>query len=279
MIGRVFSRNEELLPIDKGVIPLDDVSFSYGFGVYETLKVRENVLFFPELHIERLLNSALLISLRHDFSAKNAQERLEKLVEANARIPCNIRVLLIRRENGADWYAFALSPFFVPRRAYREGISTLLVEGERPFPQAKTLGVLVSALAYRQAKERGAYDALLVDRERYVREGTRTNIFYSDGNTVFTPPATQVLDGVTRRTLMELLDKKGLRIVERPLKVEEIPDYAGFFLTSTSSNVLPISRIGEREVSIPPIVKVCMEEYREYMKRYADMKKSAPGGI
>ena len=116
------------------------------------------------------------------------------------------------------------------------------------MPAAKSLGVLVSTLAFRQAKARACWDALLVNRHNQITEGTRTNLFYLEALQgdfrVFTPPAADALEGITRRTLLAALVAAGIPTAERPLSLQDI--HSGRYslmLTSTSTGVVPVSSV------------------------------------
>jgi len=144
----------------------------------------------------------------------------------------------------ADWYAFLLPPVLPPATVYEHGVSCLLFRGERHFPAAKSLSMLLSTVAYRCATMRGCYDALLVNGRGEITEGTRTNVFYARrgvSDAVFTPPACDVLEGITRRTLMAALAEAGVRTIERPLPVADaLSGEFALAVTSTSSRVIPV---------------------------------------
>ena len=298
MIGTVFSRNGELLPLEAGVIPVDDVNFAYGYGVYETLKVRAGILYFPELHVERLLHSATIIGLDHGFAASAIQGWLEDLVRANGAKDANLKVLLIgRNAPGADLYLMQLNPLFPKRHDYRDGAKAVLFAGERQYPQAKSLNMLISTMAFREAREHDAYDAILVNRQGHLTEGTRTNLFYTDGEKFYTPPAEEVLAGVTRLTVMQCIREAGWKVEERPLTLDELkagsldavvsPDAAGdravcqgLFLTSTSTKIMPITHfvasargpadlvLPSGTLGIPECVPALMKAYDHWLENY-----------
>ncbi len=284
MTGTVFWRNGELLPLAAGNIPIDDVNFAYGYGVYETLKVRGGKLYFSTLHTERLLHSAAIIGLDHGFPMTAIEQGLVDLVQANAEKDANLKVLMIGRTGpGADLYMMQLNPLFPKRHDYKHGARAVLVKGERQFPQAKSLNMLVSTLAFRQARELEAYDAVLVNRHGQLTEGTRTNLFYSDGLRFFTPPAEQVLAGVTRLTVMECIREQGWQLEEHPLALAEIKAEdsdgtgkapTGLFLTSTSTKIMPISTVidqgQETVLAIPENIFALMKAYDIWLDRYKE---------
>jgi len=277
MNGPWFGKNLELCPITEARVSLDDINFAYGYGVYETLKVRKGLLFFPKLHIERLFHSVSQIGLVHGFDQPSLLSHLEALVQGNNHPDSNIKILLIGRSGqdaGADLYVLELNPLFPKRHDYRDGDIATIFEGERIYPQAKTLNMLVSTIAYRQAQAAQAYDAVLCDRHGQLTEGTRTNLFMTDGKTLFTPPASQVLSGVTRLTVMEALADSGVAIVERPLLCSEITGKAqggtcSWFLTSTSTKIMPLRRLGEIDLPIDPIVHGWMKIYDTWLDNWA----------
>lgn len=160
MIGDYYTFNGELRPAAEAVVPIDDINFAYGYGVYETLKVRKGIVFFPDRHAERLLHSADIIELAHQFSHEEVERSVLDLARANGIRDANIKVLLIgspdvETAEGAHLYVFMLNPLFPRREIYRDGASTVSVECERRYPQAKSLDMLTSTLAYRSARRAG----------------------------------------------------------------------------------------------------------------------------
>ncbi|HLC19358.1 MAG TPA: aminotransferase class IV [Candidatus Nanoarchaeia archaeon] len=274
MIGPYFSLNGTLLSVEQAVVSVDNLSFVYGYGVYENLKVRNNILFFPEMHVERLIHSAKVIGLKTTYSKDKIKVLIQELCASISQDSYNLKVLLMGNDNKSDLYVIALNPRFVTEKEYRDGVNVVTYNGERLFPGAKTLNMLMSFLAYKEAQEKKAYDALLVDNEGFVREGTRTNLFFTDGETIFTPPKEKVLEGVTRTTVIDALRKKGIVVQDKELKLNEIGTYKGFFLTSTSSKILPIACIDENRFSIPQIVKDAMKIYDEYLGGYGKTSKT-----
>jgi len=248
MIGSHIVKNGQVAEAGDAVVPLDDTDVTYGYGCYETLKVRDGVLYFPEFHEARLLNSAAILGIVTDLKPGALVRSLGVLIDDNHIRECNIKVMMIGREGrSADWYAFMLPALVAPETAYTEGASCLLFKGERHFPQAKSLSMLLSTVAYREAARQGCWDALLVNGRGQITEGTRTNVFYArcgESSAIYTPPAIDVLDGITRRTLIIALDEAGIRTVERPLELADaLSGEYSLAVTSTSSRVIPVAAL------------------------------------
>ncbi len=245
MIGTSILVNGQLAAPSAALFSLDDTDATYGYGCYETLKVRAGLLYFPAFHEERLLRSAAILGISHELEPGTVTVGLDLLVRDNRIDACNVKVMLIGRQGRpADWYAFLLPPLIPPASAYSEGVHCLLFRGERHFPQAKSLSMLLSTIAYRRALSLDAYDALLVNGRGMITEGTRTNLFYvrpGEADRVYTPPLADVLDGITRRTLITALAAAGVVTEERPLAVQEALGGAfSLLVTSTSSRIIPV---------------------------------------
>jgi len=271
MTGPYFSLNGELRPAAEAVVPLDDLAFAYGFGVYETLKVRQGVLYFPERHEERLWHSARALGLEHPFGPGDFQRFLTDLVAANQTHDANLKALLIGgpTRNDARLSILQLAPLFPDRKGYTQGGRAITWAGERVYPQAKSLNMLVSYLAYREARAQDAYDALLVNRHGQITEGTRTNFFVTDGVGLACAPAETVLEGVTQLTLREVIRDLGIPLEERPLARADLTQWKGAFLTSTSTKVLPLRQIDDTALPLSPLVDRLRRAYDGWLDDYA----------
>src|SRR3989344_4371870 len=117
MIGSFFSLNGELKPVNEAVVSIDHLSFVYGFGVYENLKVRNGVLFFPELHVQRLLKSAAVIGVPVRYKEEEIIGFLRTFVSSVSEKSFNIKILLMGEK--PDLYIIALAPKFLTDKDYR----------------------------------------------------------------------------------------------------------------------------------------------------------------
>jgi len=263
MIGKFFSRNGSLLPTEEATVSIDNLAFTYGYGVYENLKVRNGVLYFPQQHAERLLNSASILGLDHEFSRDELVSHFFELARSVGEDSFNIKVLLLGGKE-TTLYIFALAPKFPDKKLYTHGAQVITHPGSRLYPNAKTLNMLQSFLAYKKATEARAYDALLVDADGCIPEGTRTNLFFFADDVLYTPPKEDVLEGVTRTTVIEALKQKGIPVNEKKLHKDELSDLQGLFLTSTSSKIIPVSQVDDLEYEVPALVKDTMNIFDEY---------------
>lgn len=260
-----FSRNGDVLPVEQAVVPLASIEYSYGFGVYETIRVSHGEIRFLEDHYRRLQTSADIIGLAHNYKPSEIGQYITDVVRANEVETCNLKVLLIggKTANDADLFILCLAPYFVDRKLYKTGCHCTTYEYERLYPHAKTLNMLPSYLAYRDAQSHSAHDALLINRRGEITEGTRSNFFTLKGNTIYSPPEDDILLGVTRDHVLKLAKQEGFDIVHQPIPLASLPDYDIAFLTSTSVRILPIRSVGDHSYGeIPPELIALVKAFR-----------------
>lgn len=263
-----FSKNGTILPISQAVVPLDNLEYAYGYGVYETIKVRNSILYFGQQHVERLFHSAELIQIQHSYFISNTISHIQNFVSSLEVDSCNLKIMLIggKTSGEADLYIFATSPLYPDRKLYKYGAKTITAHYERWLPNAKSLNMLPSYLIYRKATLMDCYDALLIDRDGCIREGTRTNFFVIKGRTVVSPPTNKILEGVTRKTIISVLKQNNFDYEERDIPLESIHTFDGAVLSSTSTKIIPIREIDDQQISIKDTVYELMKHYDSFLK-------------
>jgi branched-chain amino acid aminotransferase len=266
-----------LVPSGEARVSVFDRGFLYGDSVYEVVRTYRGRPFELAAHLRRLAHSAERIGLDLPWDARRTGAEIQRTIEAArgedpvdaAAAPWNAgeryaRVVMTRGsgEIGLD-PALAVDPkaivIVLPLRApplsdYREGVKVCVVEVENVparavAPTAKTGNYLSHVLALREARARGAHEALMVDRDGFVTEGTTCNVFAVRGGAVLTPPLRAgILEGVTRGIVLELARELGAPVREEPIRPAHLEAAEEVFLTSTAREVLPVTRLGDRPV-------------------------------
>ena len=126
--------------------------------------------------------------------------------------------------------------------------------------------MLESYLAYRKAKELGAYDALLINHDSFINEGTRTNFFCIKNKAVYTPFEKDILLGVMRKAMLKVALENKYSIVEKNIKLDDIKSFDGAFVTSTSSKIMPIKSINGIPLNYPETLRELMRLLSEFLK-------------
>lgn len=240
-----FSKNGVIRPLEEAFVPLSNIEYTYGFGVYETIRVVGGVPYFLADHAERLMISAALIDLAHTLSSGSIAQYVHELIDETESPAYNLKLLLVggATKEDAMLSIVPLNPLFLEKKLYRDGVSVITYPYERAIPHAKSLNMLQSYLAYREARGRGAYDALFVDRDGFVTEGSRTNMLRLKGDTIFTSDPKYMLLGVTQKYVLKVAEELGLRVQELPAKPEDLQSYDCVFLTGSSINMLRIASV------------------------------------
>lgn len=264
---KYFSHNGAVKALKEAVVPIGNIEYSYGFGVYETIRVNNGTPYFLEDHTERLMESARIIGLEHPFSEHLIEESIVALVKKNKAETCNIKLLLIgaHHSENAQLFMLCFNPLFPDRKLYREGADFITYDYKRPFPHAKTLNMLQSYLAYRRARAEGAYDALLLDDNGCIVEGTRTNFFGLVERTLISPPESEILLGVTRKALLRVANRNHFAFHEQPITWGDIQNFDAAFVTSTSSKIIPVRSVDKGLMpEFPPALRELMQRFDEF---------------
>ncbi|MEA5033606.1 MAG: aminotransferase class IV [Sphaerochaeta sp.] len=252
MVGKHAIVNGLLVDSTEATLPVHDRELQYGFGVYESLRVIQGKVVYPQDHMVRLFYSADGLGLRHRFNADQVLGWLYLLLESDNIQEATIRVLLM---GGMEARLFiTASPLLAyPETFYTEGIKAISYHGERFLPQFKTCSLLMNYLALRQASSQGAFEAVLVDSKGLVLEGTRSNLFACRGKVVYTAPSCAVLEGVTRDKILKAAEQLGYPVVfEAPALSDLVAgQFDELFISSTSMGAMPVSSLDGR-VFAPP---------------------------
>lgn len=244
-------------------------------SVYEVIKIVAGLPVFFEEHMERMRRSAALLKVSLPKSDEEVRKEICLLVEKNR---CeNINVKLIQTRVGGENYFltyFIASESLKPGE-YARGIHVILFQGERIKPHVKTVGSSFRDRVEAARIRTGAYEALLVDDQGNITEGSRSNIFFLKNDRLLTPPAGTVLLGVTRNHVMNLCKSLNLQVFEELLHREEIGAISGAFITGTTVDIAPIRSIDDYPISSMenPQIQAIMRLYSEEVKAYIEQHK------
>src|SRR3989304_5862795 len=226
--------NNSLVPGGEARGSALDRGFLSGAGIFETLRAYSGAIFHCNDHLDRLFHSAEAICLRIPFTRDYLMEALYRTLEANHLKDAYLRLSVTRgvSEPGLDIEG-CLSPTLTiiakefsgyPEGLHQSGIRAAVVNTRRiPAsalnPAVKSLNFLDNIMARVEAKRLNAAEAIMLNMEGYVAEGTVSNIFMVKGGLVKTPPLSAgILNGVTRSIVIDLLKENGIPIIEQELE-------------------------------------------------------------
>jgi D-alanine transaminase len=243
-------------PHREAAVHIEDRGYQFADGVYEVFAVRGGRLVDEALHMIRLRRSLAELRIEGAMADRPLRFVLREVVRRNGVIDGIVYLQITRGQAPRDHgFPKAARPVMVvtsrrsrppnPRTA-EDGISVITIPDIRwQRCDIKSVSLVANVLGKQQAREAGAYEAWMVDGEGRVTEGTSTNAWIVTGdNLVVTRVADNaILNGVTRQALIEIIRREGYEFAERPFTVAEAKTAREAFLTSTTSDLLPVVSI------------------------------------
>ena len=266
--------NGTILEQKDALVSVADKAVWYDFGVYENIKVLQGKLMWVGEHADRLFTSAEIIGLHIGEEKGHILQWVRTYAETQKLKDHIIKVCVYGdadKNARATVYIFAIGLTFYPDSFYSHGVKAITYQGERNFPQAKSMDTLVNFIAFRTAKEQGAFEAILVDREGNAREGSRSNLYIVEQGTIITPPSEDVLEGVTRVLVLNLLKENEIPFKEERISKARLMAADEIFITATSSNVMPVTEIDQQKIGAGApgeATKRIIQLYRTMQKIY-----------
>jgi len=251
----------------------------YGSCVFEGERAYNGKIFKCREHSERLHKSAELVGFDIPYSveeldaAKNAVLAKQNITNGYLR-PVAWRgseMMAISAQATKIHVAIAAWewPSYFSQEAREKGLSLQTASWARPAPNtaptaSKAAGLyMICTMSKHAAEKDGFNDALMLDYRGYIAEATGANLFFVFNGELHTPTPDCFLDGITRRTVMDLARKAGIKVVERHIKPEEIKQASEMFLTGTAAEVTPIGRVDGHVVPVGPMTRQLMQAYTD----------------
>lgn len=251
--------NGKIQSAHKPALSVFDRGFLYGDGVYETIRVYSGTLFHFPSHFRRLKNSARGIGIGLPASLARMRRAALQLIKANGLKEATLRITLTRGPGplGFDPRPCHRTTLVMisapanhhPEKCYTKGISLALARVRRNprealDPALKSTNNLNNILAKMEANQRRAYEALMLNVDGYLAEGTISNIFFISGGKLKTPSLDcGLLEGVTRSLVMRLTKKLGMLVVQGHFRPRDLFTAQEVFITSTTLEVMPVTRL------------------------------------
>ncbi|ART76572.1 D-amino-acid transaminase [Sutcliffiella horikoshii] len=245
--------NDEILERNEAKVDIEDRGYQFGDGVYEVVNIYDGVPFTLKEHIARLYRSAKEIGILLNEQPEQLCNRLLELIKANNMTNGGLYLQISRGVfNRTHHYDQTLTPQLVAyplpyksvQDAQTNGVEAITAEDLRWLRcDIKSLNLLYNIMVKQKASEAGAFESILI-RDGIVTEGSSSNIFIVKDGILRTHPANNlILNGITRRKLLEIMDANGWDYKIQPFHKEELMEADEVFLTSTTSEVMPIIKI------------------------------------
>ena len=256
----------------------------YASCVFEGERVYDGEIFKLEEHTERLFHSAKRMGITVPYSQSELNEASKKIINIQKVQNGYVRPLIWR---GSEMMAISAQKnkihvaiatwewgsYFDPKLKLT-GIKLNISNWRRPAPNTipwdtKAAGLyMICTLSKHEAEAQGFTDSLMLDHEGNVAEATGANIFFKNkSGELYTPIPDSFLDGITRREVIKIAKSKGVKVIERKIKPEEMSDFEGCFLTGTAAEVTPVSQISKYNFKVCDLIKDLNESYQSLVKK------------
>ena len=275
--GKIWFNNE-LCEWQDARVHIISHGMHYASLVFEGLRVYNTKIFKLEEHIERLFNSARILDMKIPYSNQEIIEATKKLISDQNIKDGYIRpfawrgseMMGVSAQNTKINVAIAIWdwPTYFDPTLKSKGIKLNISKWQRPPQnsspwQSKAAGLyMICTLSKHQAEKDGFTDSLMLDHEGNVAEATSANIFFKDkNNELHTPIPDSFLDGITRKTVIDLAKSKNIKINERKISPNELSNFVGCFITGTAAEITPVANILNNKFEVCDLIKDLSSNY------------------
>ena len=269
--------NGAMLPWADAKLHVLSHGLHYASSVFEGERAYGGRIFKSREHSERFKNSARILDFEIPYSLDDLDRIKQQVIDANHFVDCYVRPIAWR---GSEMMAVAAQnatvnvavaawdwPSMFDMATKMNGIRLDIAQYHRPDPgtapsDAKAAGLYMICTISKHAAERKGYaDAMMLDWQGRVAECTGANIFFTKDGALHTPIADCFLNGITRRTVIDLARRRGIEVIERRIMPDELADFAECFICGTGAEVTPVSEIGPYGFKPGAIARAMIEDY------------------
>ena len=256
----------------------------YASCVFEGERVYDGEIFRLEEHTERLFYSAKRMGIKVPYTQKEINDACKNIINIQNVKNGYVRPVIWR---GSEMMAISAQKnkihtaiatwewgsYFDPKLKLK-GIKLNISSWRRPNPNSipwdtKAAGLyMICTLSKHEAEAKGFTDSLMLDHEGNIAEATGANVFFKDkSGEIHTPIPDSFLDGITRREVIKIAKSKGLKVMERKIKPEEMKDFEGCFLTGTAAEVTPVSQIDKYNFKVCSTISDLSDAYQNLVRK------------
>ena len=254
----------------------------YASSVFEGERAYNGKIFKSVEHSERFKKSANLIDFEIPYTVEEIENAKYQALEKNGLSDAYVRAFAWRGAGEDMGVASSRNPVRVAVAVWSwgnyygdakfKGAKLDIAKWRRPDPatapsQAKAAGLyMIATMSKHAAEDKGCSDAMMFDYRGYVAEATGANMFFVKDGEVHTPKPDAFLNGITRQTVIDLLKKKGVTVIERHIMPDELEGFEQCWLTGTAAEVTPVGQIGDYTFEVGALTKEISESYDKLVR-------------
>ncbi len=254
MNNQISYINGEFISIENAAIPINDLGIQRGYGVFDFLRVISNNPLFLDDHLDRFYHSAKVMRLNILHERTELKSIIQQLIDTNELKDSGIRLILTGGPSD-DGYVITEPRLSIIQQSLKPppdklpdtGISLVSNEYQRQLPHVKTTDYLMAIWLQPWMKEKKAND-ILYHCNGYISECPRSNFFIITKQNVLVTPKEKILHGITRKKVIEIAMKEGIKVAERDIHLNEIHDAKEAFISSSTKRIVPVSVIDDQKI-------------------------------
>ncbi len=238
--------------------------------IYEVFRVEDGIALFLEDHLNRLFNGLSSFHIAHSLKKEDLKADIYTLIEKNNFPNSNIKISCFCDQKNLNTYIAHFIPSRYPSESmYQNGIATVLHQGIRKNPGIKIANTIVRKEANKDIADMHVFEALLVNNEGFITEGSRSNVFFIKDNDIYTAPEKLVLPGIMRSMVIKLILKNNITFKEKCVHISNLNQYDAAFISGTSPRILPIKNIEDTSFNpkLPLLINL-MEKLESFICEY-----------
>jgi branched-chain amino acid aminotransferase len=261
-VEEIVYLNGSLLPLSQARLSPLDYGFLYGYGLFETMRAYSGRIFRLEKHLARLSHSAKLLGIELMSDIPDLEKALYDTLQANNLSNARIRLTLSGGEGEPVPDLLPQNPTVIivarrytpyPPQVYEQGfkaiVSRIRRNTESPASVIKSLNYLDNLLARRETRLAGADEAILLNEQGFLAEGSMSNIFLVSDNTLLTPSEDSgILPGITREVILELAPSMDMKTIERKIALKELLQADEAFFTNSLIEIMPLTQVSRQNI-------------------------------
>lgn len=279
-----FDEREGTIWFDGVLVPWRDAKIHvlshglhYGSSVFEGERAYGGRIFKSAEHAQRLRRSAELLDFTIPYSAAEIEAAKELVLRTSGLRDAYLRpvawrgseMMGVAAQNNTIHLAIAAWewPSYFDPETKMKGIRLDIADYRRPDPRtapsaSKAAGLyMICTISKHRAENKGYADALMLDWEDNVAECTGANVFFVADGVIHTPLADRFLNGITRQTVIDLAHRRGVEVIERRMRPDEMSDFSECFITGSAAEVTPVSEVGPYRFTPAALTKTLMDDY------------------
>ncbi|MBE6044679.1 MAG: aminotransferase class IV [Clostridium thermopalmarium] len=246
-----------------------------GKSLYEVIRIIKGVPLFLEDHLKRLYKSAETTNLEIWLKREDIEKSIKELSKINSIENGNVKIIFnYNKDNNKNFLCYFIRTKYPSKEMYEKGVKTVLYQAERENPTAKVINTNLREATDRIIQEREVYEVILVNKDGYITEGSRSNIFMIKNSNVYTAPVCKVLPGITRDYIIKACENLGYEVIEESIHYKDIENIEGLFISGTSPKVLPVSQVENKKFDAKnKIITAIMNEYDRILEEYINSNR------